>query len=65
MKVYVSYVIQGKNGHSHESTFINVTCGPYNASSNPPISEALEWADKKQIKLNNSVKIIVTSVYKV
>ncbi len=40
MKAFISYVIQSKNGHSHEFTFINIKCGPYNVSSNPPILEA-------------------------
>jgi len=65
MKAYVSYIIQNRNGHSHESTIINITCYPYNTSSNPLISEALEWANKRQTKLKNKEKIIITSVYKI
>jgi len=65
MKAYVSYIIQNRNGHSHESTIINITCCPYNTSSNTPISEALEWTNKSHAKFKYKEKIIFTSVYKI
>ena len=65
MKAYVSYVIQGKNGHSHESAIINIANAQFNVSPNPPFSEAFEWAHKMQDRLKDKEMIIITGVYNV
>ena len=64
MKVYVSYVIQDKGGHIHESIVLNLDAPVYVCSLNPHTTEVLEWANNEQSKLKQNQKLIITSMYK-
>jgi len=64
MEVYVSYVIQDKGGHTHESIVLNIDAPMYDCSLNPHTSDVLDWANNKQSKLKQSQKLIITSMYK-
>ena len=65
MKAYLSYVVQDKSGHKHDSTFIEVTYPPYKYSMDPQAAQVLDWAKSKQTKLKTDQKIIITSMHKV
>ena len=64
MKVYVSYVIQDKMKHSHESIILNIDSPVFDCSLNPHHSDVLEWANKRQTKLKCDQKLIITGMYK-
>ena len=64
MKVYVSYVIQDKTGHSHESIILNINSPVFDCSFNPHPSDVLEWANQRQAKLKRNQKLIITGMYK-
>lgn len=64
MKVYVSYVIQDKTGHSHESIILNVNSPVFDCSLNPHPSDVLKWANQRQAKLKRNQKLIITGMYK-
>jgi hypothetical protein len=65
MIVYVSYVVQDKSGHKHDSSLIEITCPPYNQSLDLQADQVLDWAKSEQAKLKTEQKIIITSMYKV
>ena len=65
MKIYVSYVVQDKSGYKHDSTFIEITCPPYNYSIDLQAAQVLDWAKSEQSKLKEDQKIIITSMYKI
>jgi hypothetical protein len=64
MKVYVSYVIQDRTGHSHESIILDINSPVFDCSLNPHPSDVLEWANQRQAKLKRNQKLIITGMYK-
>jgi hypothetical protein len=64
MKTFVSYVIQDEKGHKHESTVVNTQSPPYSYSSDPQVSDVMEWADEKRKALKKGEELIVVSMYK-
>jgi len=60
----VSYVIQDDTGHKHESTIVTTQSPPYSFSSDPQVSDVMEWADKKRKALKKEEELIVVSMYK-
>jgi hypothetical protein len=64
MKVYVSYVIQDKGGHIHDSTFLNHDAPIIFCSLNPHTTDVMEWANNEQSKLKQNQNLIITSMYK-
>ena len=64
MKVYVSYVIQDKGGHIHESTLPNLDASVNFCSLNPYTTDVLDWANNEQSKLKQNQKLIIISMYK-
>lgn len=64
MKTYVSYVIQDKTGHKHESTIVTTQSPPYSYSSDPQVSDVMEWADKKKKELKNEENLVIVNMYK-
>ena len=65
MKVYVSYVVQEDGGHKHDSTYLEITCPPYNYSLDLQAYQILDWTKSEKSKLKNDQKIIITSMCKV
>jgi hypothetical protein len=64
MKTYVSYVIQDEKGHKHGSTVVTTQSPPYSYSSDPQVSDVMEWADEKRKALKKEEELIVVSMYK-
>ena len=64
MKTFVSYVIQDGKGHKHESTVVTTQSPPYSYSSDPQVSDVMEWAEEKKKELKNEEELIVVSMYK-
>jgi len=50
MKVYVSYVVQDRSGHKHDSSLIEITCPPYNQSLGFKLIKY--WIGASQNRLN-------------
>ncbi len=65
MKTYVSYIIQTPGGHTHGFEILDIQSPPYTYSSDPPVSEVLKWAEKKQKDLPQNQKIEVVGMYKI
>jgi len=65
MKTLVSYVVQDVETHKHQSEIIEIDSPPYIFSPEPPISEVMKWADRKQTDLPDGKKLIVLSMYKI
>jgi hypothetical protein len=65
MKTLVNYVVQDAENHKHESEILEITSPPYTFSPEPPISEVMKWAEKKQSELSHGQKLIVLSMFKI
>lgn len=65
MKTYVSYVIQDDTGHKHESEIVTSQNPPYSYSSDPQVSDVMEWADKKKKELKKEENLVIVNMYKV
>lgn len=65
MKTYVSYVIQDETGHKHESEIVTSPNPPYSYSSDPQVSDVMEWADKKKKELKKEENLVIVNMYKI
>lgn len=65
MKTLVNYVVQDDNKHVHQSEILEITSPPYSFSPEPPISEVMKWAEKKQAGLLKGQKLVLISMFKV
>lgn len=65
MKTYVSYVIQDEKGHKHESEILTSQNPPYSYSSDPQVSDVMEWSDKKRKELKKEESLIITGMFKI
>lgn len=65
MKTYVSYVIQNETGHKYESEIVTSQNPPYSYSSDPQVSDVMEWADKKKKELKKEENLVIVNMYKV
>ncbi len=65
MKVYVSYVIQNKNSHSHQAEIVDVKTPPVSYSPDPPVLAIMDWAKEKQRNMTHEDNMIITSIYKI
>lgn len=65
MKALVNYMVQDAENHKHQSEILEITSPPYTFSPEPPISEVMKWAKKKQNELSNGQKLIVLSMFKI
>ena len=64
MKTFVSYIIQNEKGHKHESTVVTSQNPPYSFSSDPQVSDVMEWAKEKRKALTKEEELIVLGMYK-
>ncbi len=64
MKTYVSYVIQDEIGHKHGSEIVTTQSPPYSYSSDPQVSDVMEWADKKKKELKKEENLVIVNMYK-
>ena len=65
MKTLVSYVVQEAENHKHQSEILEIASPPYTFSPEPPISEVMKWAARKQSELSQGQKLIVLSMFKI
>ena len=65
MKTIINYVIQDAKNHVHQSEIIEIDSPPFTFSPEPPVSEVLKWAEKKQHLLPIGQKLVVQSMYKI
>jgi hypothetical protein len=65
MKTMVSYVVQDAENHKHQSEILEITSPPYTFSPEPPISEVIKWAERKQKELSQGQKLVVLSMFKI
>jgi hypothetical protein len=65
MKTMVSYVVQDAENHKHQSEILEITSPPYTFSLEPPISEVMKWAERKQKELSQGQKLVVLSMFKI
>jgi hypothetical protein len=65
MKTLVNYVVQDEKEHKHQSEILIITSPPYTFSPEPPVSEVMKWAEKKQSELPKGQKPVLTSMFKV
>jgi hypothetical protein len=64
MKTYVSYVVQDKNGHTHESEIVTTPSPPYTFSPDPEVDDIMHWADKKRKELKNDESLVILNIFK-
>lgn len=64
MKAFVSYVIQNDTGHRHLSEAIPIKSPPLYYSTELPVQQVFEWAEKKQAELPKGEKLIVINFFK-
>lgn len=48
MKAFVSYVLQKGNGHKHLSEILEIKEPLYTYSSDPAVSQVMDWAEEKK-----------------
>jgi hypothetical protein len=65
MKTLVNYVVQDEKEHKHQSEILIITSPPHTFSPEPPVSEVMKWAEKKQSELPKGQKLVLTSMFKV
>lgn len=65
MKTLVSYVVQDAENHKHQSEILEITSPPYTFSPEPPISEVMKWAKRKQSELSKGQTLVVVSMFKI
>lgn len=65
MKILVNYVVQDLKGHRHEFEILNIISPPYTFSPEPPATEVMKWAERKQSELSDGQNLIVMSMYKI
>lgn len=65
MKTLVNYVVQDAENHKHESEILEITSPPYTFSPEPPITEVMKWAQRKQNELSKGQKLIILSMFKI
>lgn len=65
MKTLVNYVVQDAENHVRQSEILEIASPPYTFSAEPPVSEVMEWAERKQSELSIGQKLIVLSMFKI
>jgi hypothetical protein len=65
MKTMVSYVVQDAENHKHQSEILEIARPTYTSSPEPPISEVMKWAERKQKQLSHGQKLVVLSIFKI
>ena len=65
MKALINYVVQDVENHRHQSEILEITSPPYTFSPEPPISEVMKWAERKQHELPNNQKLVIMSMFKI
>lgn len=65
MKTLISYVVQDEKEHKHQSQILDITSPPYVFTSDPPISEVMKWAEKKQTELLPGQKLVVLNMFNI
>ena len=65
MKIIVNYIIQDEKDHRHESEILNIISPPYSFSPEPPVTEVMKWAERKQTELPDGKKLVVLSMFKI
>ncbi|TAK37296.1 MAG: hypothetical protein EPO28_12235 [Saprospiraceae bacterium] len=64
MKAFVSYVVQDNAGHKHLSEVVNIDTPPYTFNADPPVTQVMEWAEKKRTELKKGEELVVVNVLK-
>lgn len=64
MKTLVSYVLQDEAGHEHQTEILDVRTPAYSFSSDPPVSEVMKWAERKQQELPPNKRLIILNMFK-
>lgn len=64
MKNYVSYVVQGPEGHTHFSETLEIEHPVYSYTKEPETMEVMEWAAMKQKELPSDRKLVIVNVFK-
>jgi len=64
MKNYVSYVVQGPEGHNHFSETLKIDQPSYSYSKEPETLGVMEWAAMKQKELSADQKLVIVNVFK-
>lgn len=65
MKIIVNYVVQDIKDHWHDSEILNIISPPYSFSPEPPVTEVMKWAERKQTELPDGKKLVVLSMFKI
>jgi len=65
MKIIVNYVVQDVKDHWHDSEILNIISPPYSFSPEPPVTEVMKWAERKQTELPDGKKLVVLSMFKI
>lgn len=65
MKMYVHYVIQDDNGHTHKSVIVTTKDSLYSFSADPQVKDIIEWPEGKRMELEPNQESIITSMYKI
>jgi len=65
MKIIVNYVVQDVKDHRHDSEILNIISPPYSFSPEPPVTEVMKWAERKQTELPDGKKLVVLSMFKI
>lgn len=65
MKTLINYVVQDAKEHIHDSEKLEINSPPYTFSPEPPVSEVMKWAERKQSELQKGQKLVLTSMFKI
>lgn len=64
MKAFVSYVVQNGTGHKHLSEVVSIDTPPYTFNADPPVTQVMDWAEKKKNELKKGEELVIVNVFK-
>lgn len=64
-KVYISYVIQRADQHTHESALVDFALPKYSFYLDNSSQQVMKWAETKQSELNNNEKVVILNFFNV
>jgi DNA-directed RNA polymerase specialized sigma subunit len=64
-KVYISYVVQGKEQHSHYAEIAEIEAPTYSCSPDKSTEDVLKWKEEKEkiLSLHGNEKVVLENFF--
>lgn len=64
-KVYISYVIQRGEQHTHESALVDFALPKYSFYLDNSSQQVVKWAETKKTELKNNERVVILNFFNV